>query len=906
MAQPVAKVRSRKDGSAVPLDELDRKLLNLLQGSFPIAARPYAHVAQLAGFPEEEVLARTKRLLDERIIREITPIFDTRVLGYSSMLVAARVDSANPWRAAKIINSHPGVSHNYLRDHDFNLWFTIATEPDSPLGLEGTLEVLERLTGAESVRQLPTLRLFKIRMDLEMEKGTETLAAAAAEALDYEEPEAIELSELDYAVIRATQGPMEVIPEPFAPPATQLGITQEALFEHLESMRERRALRRVAAILFHRRAGFSANGMGVWRVPEERILELGPAHGLVPGHLALLPAADVRGLALLGLHDGARALQGGVRRDPRLDRRGHRHRGPPHALLLDGVQEGPPALLHGRAQAVGSGARVAAEQRSAAAYARAVQLLPGGVNSPVRAMRSIGRDPIFVSRGEGAELVDVDGNRYVDWVMSWGPLIAGHAHPEVVEAVSAAAAAGTSFGAPTEAEVELAAEVVERVPSAEMVRMTSSGTEASMSAIRLARAATGRDTIVKFAGAYHGHVDGLLADAGSGLATQGIPASPGVTAAQAADTVVVPWNAPLAGARGGGRHLRAIPGQHGARPARDGFLQQLRDYADCDRSAAHLRRGDHRLPRGPRRRAGARGRHARPDRARQGHRRRPAGRGVRRAARPHGADRAGRRRLPGGHAVGQPARHRRRARDAAAARRRRLRGARSPHAGPGGGPRGGGTGGRRGRVGRLDHGPPDALLRRAPPRNYDQARACDLDAHAAFCRGMLDRGVYLPPSQFEAWFPSLAHGDEHVERTLAPPARSSPSCERARSDGSSPPPTRRSPLRRGRAGARALRDARGMRGFVLEAVYEGYLMHYGEPRAFTGMDEDLRLLAGDALYALGLAAPGRGGDLEAVAALSDLISRSAQAHAEGRPGTPRRSGSRVRSALRASPPGSPR
>jgi DNA-binding Lrp family transcriptional regulator len=276
MAQPVAKVRSRRDGSAVPLDELDRRLLNLLQGSFPIAARPYAHVAELAGIPEEEVLARTKRLLDERIIREITPIFDTRVLGYSSMLVAARVDSENPWRAAKIINSHPGVSHNYLRDHDFNLWFTIATEPDSPLGLDGTLEVLERLTGAESVRQLPTLRLFKIRMDLEMEKGTEALAAVPAEALDYKEPEAIELSELDYAVIRATQGPMEATPEPFASAATELGISQERLFEHLESMCERRALRRVAAILFHRRAGFSANGMGVWRVPEERILELGP------------------------------------------------------------------------------------------------------------------------------------------------------------------------------------------------------------------------------------------------------------------------------------------------------------------------------------------------------------------------------------------------------------------------------------------------------------------------------------------------------------------------------------------------------------------------------------------------------------------------------------------------------
>ena len=232
-------------------------------------------MAGLAGVPEDEVLTRTKRLLDERIIREVTPIFDTRVLGYSSMLVAAKVDAENPWRAAKIINSHPGVSHNYLRDHDFNIWFTIATEPGSTLGLEGTLEVLQRLTGAESVRQLPTLRLFKIRMDLEMEKGTDALATVA-EAVDHREPEAIELSDLDIAVIRATQGPMDVVSEPFASAAAELGISQRELLDHLESMRERRALRRVAAILFHRRAGFSANGMGVWKVPEDRILELGP------------------------------------------------------------------------------------------------------------------------------------------------------------------------------------------------------------------------------------------------------------------------------------------------------------------------------------------------------------------------------------------------------------------------------------------------------------------------------------------------------------------------------------------------------------------------------------------------------------------------------------------------------
>src|SRR5581483_2485708 len=178
------------------------------------------------------------------------------------------------------------------------------------------------------------------------------------------------------------------------------------------------------------------------------------------------------------------------------------------------------------------------DTRAAEAYRRALELLPGGVNSPVRAMRSIGRDPLFVARGEGAELIDVDGNRFVDYVCSWGPLIHGHAHPQIVAAVSEAAAKGTSFGAPTPGEIELAQEIARRVQSVEMVRMTSSGTEASMTAIRLARAATGREAILKFAGAYHGHVDGLLAQAGSGLATQALPASPGVPASAAAQAVV--------------------------------------------------------------------------------------------------------------------------------------------------------------------------------------------------------------------------------------------------------------------------------------------------------------------------------------------------------------------------------
>jgi glutamate-1-semialdehyde 2,1-aminomutase len=160
----------------------------------------------------------------------------------------------------------------------------------------------------------------------------------------------------------------------------------------------------------------------------------------------------------------------------------------------------------------------------------------------VRAMRAIGREPIFIERGEGPYLWDVDGNRYVDWVSSWGPLILGHADPAVVDAINRAAERGTSYGAPTEGEIDLAAEVADRFASVEMVRMTSSGTEATMSALRLARAVTGRSMIVKFAGAYHGHVDGLLAEAGSGLATAGVPASPGVTESQASETVIVPWN----------------------------------------------------------------------------------------------------------------------------------------------------------------------------------------------------------------------------------------------------------------------------------------------------------------------------------------------------------------------------
>jgi DNA-binding Lrp family transcriptional regulator len=279
---PQPKLRTRAGGAAIPIDEHDKRLMNVLQSHFPLEPEPWPAIAAAAELPVADAMARTERLLHGRIIREITPIFDTRALGYASMLVAAKVDAANPQRAAKIVNSHPGVSHNYLRTHDFNLWFTIATPPDSELGLEGTLDVLQRLTGAESIRQLPTLVLFKINMNLEMEGDTPDLVKRI-EAAPPRELEAQPYDDFDVAVIRALQGPMAVTERPYDVAAREVGISTVAFIEHLEGMRERKILRRVAAILFHRRAGFSANGMGVWKVPEEEVLDVGGRMAAVRG-----------------------------------------------------------------------------------------------------------------------------------------------------------------------------------------------------------------------------------------------------------------------------------------------------------------------------------------------------------------------------------------------------------------------------------------------------------------------------------------------------------------------------------------------------------------------------------------------------------------------------------------------
>jgi glutamate-1-semialdehyde 2,1-aminomutase len=229
-------------------------------------------------------------------------------------------------------------------------------------------------------------------------------------------------------------------------------------------------------------------------------------------------------------------------------------------------------------------------EKSLALYAEATRVIPGGVNSPVRAFKAVGGNPLFIERGEGACLYDADGNRYLDCVGSWGPLILGHAHPRIVAAISAQLAKGTTFGAPTEREVRLAQGICEAVPSVEKVRLVSSGTEATMSAIRVARGFTGRDKIIKFEGCYHGHADFLLAKAGSGVATLGLPECAGVPAALTADTLTLPFNDSAAVREAFAAHGREIAcvivepvvGNMGCVPPAAGFLEALRELTAAD------------------------------------------------------------------------------------------------------------------------------------------------------------------------------------------------------------------------------------------------------------------------------------------------------------------------------------
>ena len=396
--------------------------------------------------------------------------------------------------------------------------------------------------------------------------------------------------------------------------------------------------------------------------------------------------------------------------------------------------------------------------------------MPGGVNSPVRAMRSIGRDPIFIDRGEGPCIWDVDGNRYIDWVSSWGPLILGHAYPLVVEAVRKAAGRGTSYGAPTAGEVDLAAEVAGRFASVEMVRMTSSGTEATMSALRLARAATGRTTVMKFAGGYHGHVDGLLAEGGSGLATAGVPASPGVTEAQASDTVIVPWNdeeavvEAIARGRPAAVIAEPIPANMGVVPPAPGFLEAVRDATAEAGSLLILDEviSGFRVARG-----GAQellGVEA--DLTVMG---KVIGGGLPAAAY-GGSHELMERIAPAGDVYqagtlsGNPV-----AVAAGLATLRKLDGA--AYAGLDSATTRLATGLRRAsgdlpvQVASVP-GLLTVFFSADPVQDFAGAQACDTEAYARFCRALLDRGIYPPASQFEAWFPSLAHDEASIDRTI--------------------------------------------------------------------------------------------------------------------------------------------
>ena len=401
-------------------------------------------------------------------------------------------------------------------------------------------------------------------------------------------------------------------------------------------------------------------------------------------------------------------------------------------------------------------------------FRRALELIPGGVNSPVRAMRAVGVDePLFIARGDGAYVEDVEGRRFVDWVLSWGPLILGHAHPAVVEAVREAAGDGTTFGAATEREVELAERIAEAVPSIEKVRLVSSGTEAAMSAIRLARGFTKRDRVLKFAGCYHGHSDALLAEAGSGPATLGVPATAGVTTRAASDTIVATFNDANGAAKAVATYgeglacviVEPVAGNMGVVPPEPGFLEALREL--CYASGALLVFDEvitgFRVARG-----GAQELYGvTPDVTILG---KIVGGGLPLAAFGGRADVMDELAPAGpvyqaGTLSGNPLATAagiatldaldQSVYDAVEWVGKRLEEGLAPY----------------GRVQRVG-GMLTLFMREEPVHTFEEAAASDTERYGALFRHMLERGVYLPPSQFESWFVSLAHGDEEVDRTL--------------------------------------------------------------------------------------------------------------------------------------------
>ena len=411
--------------------------------------------------------------------------------------------------------------------------------------------------------------------------------------------------------------------------------------------------------------------------------------------------------------------------------------------------------------------------RSADLFTRAQAAIPGGVNSPVRAFRAVGGDPLFIARAAGARLWDVDGHEYIDYVGSWGPMVLGHAHPEVLEAIREAAAGGTSFGAPTELEVRFAETVKRLVPSIELLRAVSSGTEATMSAVRVARGATGRDRIVKIDGGYHGHADFLLAEAGSGAATLGIPGSAGVPAAAARDTIVVPWNdieavdAALASRDVAALIVEPVPGNMGVVPPAPGYLQALREMT---RAAGTVLIFDEvmcgfRVALG-----GAQALYGvTPDMTCLG---KIVGGGLPAAAFGGRADLMGKLAPLGpvyqaGTLSGNPL--------ALAAGLKTLELIQRPGVyerleqlsarldeGVAAAAREAGVPLVSNRVGSML----TAFFTASPVTDYRSAKTSDTARFGRYFRAMLSRGVYLAPSQFEAAFVSLAHTDEDIDRTV--------------------------------------------------------------------------------------------------------------------------------------------